>query len=118
MATKLTKPVRRELSRVQATKRGRIEMPDRIGFVPVGCRPVIVSLLPNETIEFRVKNTRTRYIAHLATIMAVAQRITFYDAWMEKKRLYKLKKDAGHKRLRDPRKPHDPAMARFFRKLL
>ena len=117
MATKLKKPIKRELSRLQATKKGRIELPDKLGFIPVGCRNVIITLLPSEEIEFRVKGTQQKFIVHMMSVMALAQGVTFYNQWAERMRIYKLKKDAGHKRIRKPNKPSHPSVASMLRKL-
>jgi len=108
MATKLKKTVNRELNRVKATKQGRIETPDKSGFIPMGAREVIVSLQPSDAIEFRVKGTQRKYSVPLATAMMLAQAMTFYDQYQESLRLYTLQKSAGHKRKRRPKKTSHP----------
>src|SRR5258706_15420932 len=117
MATLLKKEVRREMNRVKATKNGRIEVPDKTGFITAGARPVVVSLHPSDTIEFRVKGTRRNFSAPLSTVMMFSQAMTFYDEYTEAMRVYKLRKDAGYKRLRKPRKPSHPHIEAMLRRL-
>lgn len=117
MATKLNKPVHRQANRVMATKTGRIEMPDKVGFVPCGAREVVVTLLPSDEIMFRVKGTRTTYSIHIATAMSIAQAVTFYEEWKRKNEHYQLKKKAGYKRMRRPRRPSHPGAASMLRRL-
>jgi hypothetical protein len=117
MATKLSKPVKRELNRVRATKNGRIEVPDKTGFITAEARPVVASLQPADIIEFRVKGTRRSYSAPLATVMMFAQAMTFYDEYNEAKRVYELHKSAGYKRKRKPRKPSHPHISAMLRRL-
>lgn len=117
MATKLSKPVNRELNRVKATKRGRVEVPDKTGYIPMDARPVIASLLPSDVIQFRVKGTSRRYQAPLSLIMLIAEAITEHDDRQEKLRIRKLKKDAGYKRLREVKKVYNPQVASALRKL-
>jgi hypothetical protein len=117
MATKLHKTVSRELNRVRATKRGRVEIPDANGYIPMDARAVIASLRPSDVLEFRVKGTkrRTELPLHLAMILAGAY--TEHLSRQEKKRQQELKKNAGHKRLRKIRKVYNPQAAAILRKL-
>lgn len=117
MATKLSKAVNRELNRVKATKNGRIEVPDKAGFITAEARPVVASLQPADIIEFRVKGTRRVYSAPLATVMMFTQAMTFYDEYNEAKRVYELHKNAGYKRKRKPRKPNHPHISAMLRRL-
>lgn len=114
MATKIKNNIKRETSRMMATPKGRIEMPDKLGFVPVGVRPVIVTLTQAETIDFRVKGTKTTATLPLSSAMAMAQVMSGYEAYREKMETYNLKKKAGYKRLRKPQRPHFPHLAKFF----
>ena len=119
MAIKLEKPIHRKLNRVKATIKGRIELPDKSGFITAQAREVIVSLLPSDTIKFRVLGTgdKRAYTAPLSTVMMLAQAITFYDEYNEAMRVYNLHKSAGYKRKRKPRKPNHPHISAMLRKL-
>lgn len=119
MAVELKKPVHRKLKRVKATIKGRIETQDKTGYITEQARDVIVSLLPTEIISFRVSGTSKRraYTAPLATVMMFAQAMTFYDEYNEAMRLYKLRKDAGYKRIRKPKKPVHPHIEAMLRRL-
>jgi|CXWL01.1.fsa_nt_gi hypothetical protein len=117
MATLLSKTVNRELNRVKATKRGRIELPDKSGFITADARAVVVSLLPSDIIQFRVKGTRKPYSAPLSTVMMFAQAMLFYDEYTEAMRVYNLQKSAGYKRKRKPKKPNHPHIASMLRRL-
>lgn len=114
MATQLNKPVHREANRVRAAKNGRIESGN--GFMPMGARPVIVSLLPNDCFQWRVKGTKTVYTAHLSTIMSITQAITIYEDYSKKVEHNKIKKKAGY-RVRKVKKPGNPSLASMLRKL-
>lgn len=116
MATQLKKPVHREANRVRATKNGRIESAGSSDFMPMGAKPVIVSLLPNDCFQWRVKGTKTVYTAHLSTIMSIAQAVTIYDDYQRKLERKKLEKSAGY-RVRKVRKPGNPPLASMLRKL-
>ena len=120
MATELKKPVHRVLNRVKATIKGRMEVPDKSGFITAQAREVIVSLLPSDTISFRVKGTskqKRSYTAPLSTVMMFAQAMTFYDEYNEAMRRYKLKRDAGYRNVRKPRKPNHPHISAMLRRL-
>lgn len=117
MATQLKKTVNRQLNRVKATKQGRIELPDKSGFITAMAREVIVSLQPSDVIEFRVKGTQRKYGVHLSTAMMLAQAMTFHEQYQEALRLYNLQKSAGYKHKRKPRKPNHPHIASMLRKL-
>lgn len=117
MATLLKKEVHRELNRVKATKRGRIELPDKSGFITMEARAVIASLLPSDMIRFRVKGTQKTYNAPLSTVMMFAQAMSFYDEYNEAVRVYNLHKSAGYKRKRKPKKPNHPHIGSMLRKL-
>ena len=117
MATKLHKTVKRQLTRVRATKNGRIELPDKSNFIPMGAREVNVSLHPSDILEFQIKGTRQKYSVPLATAMMLAQAMTFYDQYQEALRIYNLHKSAGYKRKRRPKKSNHPHIAAMLRKL-
>jgi hypothetical protein len=117
MATKLKKTINRELNRVKATKRGRLEFEDKSGFITADAREVIVSLQPSDVIEFRVKGTRMKYSAPLSTTMMLAQAMTFYEQYQEAMRIYNLHKSAGYKRKRKPKKTSHPHIAAMLRRL-
>ena len=114
MATKIKTNIKRETSRMMATPKGRIEMPDKLGFTPMGVRPVIVTLTQAETINFRVKNTKTTVSLPLSSAMAMAQVMSGYENYRQRVETYNLKKKAGYKRLRKPVRPHFPHLAKFF----
>lgn len=114
MATELKKAVHREANRVRATKNGRIETGG--DFVPMGARPVIVSLLPNDCFQWRAKGTKTTYTAHLSTLMYIAQAVTIYDDYTKKLDAYKARKSLNQ-RTRKPKKPSNIPLANMLRKL-
>jgi len=105
MATKLTRSLRRELSATCATKKGRICKP-----LDYGSRPVMVRIDPDETINFKVKGTRKEYSLHLIVAFQIAQVNQVIGDYQERMATYKIKKKAGYKRLRKPKKPFIPSM--------
>lgn len=117
MATLLRKPVSRELNRLKATKNGRIEVADKTGFITAGARPVIATLTPADTIKYRVKGTRTTYESSLELTFYLTQAVEFHNDYTERCRVYKLKKDAGYKGLKKPKKVCMPHIASMLRKL-
>lgn len=98
MATKLTKPVARELMRTTATKRGRLSAQFEHG------RPILVTLNPEETITFRVKGTRTKYTVHLMNVFTLAKVVELESIFRSKMDTYKLRKSAGL-RAKKPKRP-------------
>ena len=87
--TKLTKTIKREL----------IASPDFKG------RPMMVELQAGDSISFRLKGKKTRYEVSLHKVFLVALMQKLNNEYMDKMEEYKLKKSAGYKRLRKPRKP-------------
>jgi len=92
MATKLLKPVTREL--VQ-TDRGRT---------------IIITIEPPDQITYRYKGKRTRYSVSLHNVQLLALMRSLYDKYLEKLDLYHKKKAAGYKKLK---KPKPPSMSMF-----
>ncbi len=117
MATQLSKPIHRQLNRIRATKQGRIEIPDKANFITAAARPVIVSLLPSDELQWRVKKSSRKYRASLYTVMAVVQAITEVEQRQEKVARSKARKAIG-KRTRKPKRVYNPHVAAVLRKLL
>jgi hypothetical protein len=115
--TNLNKPVHRVANRVKATKNGRIELPDGTGFISASARPVIVSLLPSDVLQFRIKGTQRRYKMHMATGMGVAQALELYQGYENRMEEYKKKKSAGYK-VRKPTLPKNIPLGNYLRKVL
>lgn len=86
MATRISKPVRREM------------------FVNKGL--FIVTLHPDSTISFREKGKRTRYACHLNAAFNCAIISFVQDDFDERMNKYEEKKKYGVKRLRRPKKPN------------
>lgn len=117
MATILTKPVSRELQRVRATKQGRIEIPDKTGFITAAARPVIITLLPSDELQWRVKGTVRKYRTSLSVLMMITQAITEVEFRQEKIARSKARKAIG-KRTRRPKRVFNPHAASLLRRLL
>lgn len=115
--TPLLKPIHRVTTRLKATKNGRIEIADKTGFVSVSARPVVVSLLAAELIQFRVKGIKRTYKMHLGTAMGVAQALTIYQDWEDRVEQYKKKKAAGYN-VRKPKMPKNVPLGNYLRKVL
>jgi hypothetical protein len=81
MATKLTKPISREL--MDGT---------------------IVTLHPDGRISFREKKKKTKYYVSVMRVKMMAIYETLWDEWKEKKKKYEIGKSMG-KRMRKVRKP-------------
>lgn len=105
MATKLKSPVKRELSATCATKKGRICRGS-----DAGARSVIVELGADEMIRFRVKGTRKTYELHLIVAFQVAQVNQIQADYKDRVAQYQLKKKAGYRRIRKPKKPYCPSV--------
>jgi hypothetical protein len=112
MATKLNNPVKRELSRLVATKYGRIGRKDELA----GMRPVVVELTSAETLVFRVKKTKRKYTLSLTVAMQLAQLNTVVQSYNEKVERYKQNKKLGI-RCKKPRRPALPYNRNFFQLL-
>lgn len=108
MATKLNKPIKRELTRTQATKNGRLVREFETG------RPIIVELLPEEVLSFRVKGTKRRYTLHLMSAFLLAQTNSYITNYNEKLAMYHIKKKGGIKHLKKPKRPFLPFSNSFF----
>jgi hypothetical protein len=117
MATKLHKPVSRELNRVKATKNGRIEIADKTGFITAGARSVIATMLPSDEMRFRIKGTRKTYTMSMFEIFCLTQGREAYNLKQERMRVYTLKKNAGYKHLKKPKNVYLPHVASMLRKL-
>ena len=102
MATKLMKPLRRELLGLASTKKGRV-----CAIGDCGARPIIVEMSPPDTLTFRVKGTRIRYEITMATALATAHKQHIINTYNEKLKEYKTKKEAGM-RVKKPKKPFMP----------
>ena len=100
--TKLTKTIKREL----------IASPD------FKKRPMFVELMAGDRISFRLKGKKTRYEVSLHKVFLIAVMQKLNDEFLDKKALYELKKAAGHKRLRKPKKPSYAFFSMELRKVL
>jgi hypothetical protein len=91
MATKLLKPIKRELmATIQAGKhRGR---------------PINAELQPGDILKFKVKGTRQEYTVSLHAAFTLAQLVTFDRIYNERLQDYNKRKKAGD-RVRKPKKP-------------
>ncbi len=100
MATKLVKPVKREmLSREQQGKhRGR---------------PMIVELLPGDEISFRTKGTRKAFSVYLGHCYRLAQILTLESEYKSKLEAYTIARKQG-KRVKRPRRPGMPFNKIYF----
>lgn len=87
MATKLLKPITRELV---YTDRGRT---------------IIVTLEPGDIITYRFKGKKTKYSVSLHKVQLIALMQGILDIYHEKMEQYNQKKAAGHKNLKRPKRP-------------
>lgn len=90
MATKLIKPVRREMLAVSTVGKYRN-------------RPIIVTIDGGDVIRFQIKGTRQSYETSLHFCYRLAQIMTWEEQYQQRKKEYEIKKKAGYKRLRKPR---------------
>lgn len=105
MPTKLNTSVKRELSATNATKKGRI-----CKAADAGSRPVIIELGTDEMIRFRVKGTRKNYEIHAIVAFQIAQINQLQADYKARMEEYQLKRKAGYKRIRKPKKPFYPSI--------
>lgn len=90
MATKLTKDISREfLLKPDWMARGTY----------------IITLQPNGMISFREKGRKTKHSAYLLHVLDLAIKTGMQQEYITRLKDYNLKKNAGYKRLRKPRKP-------------
>lgn len=76
-------------------------------------RPVIVSLLPGDEIEFRAKGTRTAYRVYLGHAFRLAQALSMEEIYRDKVKAYQIKKKAGQRAVK-PRRPMIPFNKIYF----
>lgn len=100
MATKLTKPIERELL---YTDRGRT---------------VIISLEPGDLITFRQKGKRTRYSVSLHKVQLLGLMQHLFDKYHERVDVYHKKKAAGYKNLKRPKPPTLSMFSKFYQEAL
>ncbi len=101
MATKLIKPVKREMLS-SGLERGKNR-----------ARPIIVSLLPGDELEFRAKGTRQSYRVYLGHCFRLAQGLTMET--MFKERVKKYNHDRKYRSgLRKPKRPLIPFNKIYF----
>lgn len=93
MATKLHKPIHREM-----ISNGHLAGRD------VG--RMIVTLEPGDILTFRQKGKRTRYSVPLSACMNLALMNHLVEQYQEKMNNYAIKKKAGLGRVKRPRKPN------------
>lgn len=82
MATLLLKPVRRQM--LVSVEKGKFDSV-----------PVIVSILPGDVIEFRIKGTQQRIDCSLHNVYRLAQLITWKKRHDDKLKAYELKRKNG-----------------------
>lgn len=97
MATKLLKPVKRELFST-----------DRRGVT------LVVTLEPGDCISFRSKGKRTSHEIYLGHCYMLAQIMSADKRFKEAVDNYKKKKAAGYARLKKPRRPSVPFNKIYF----
>ena len=100
MATKLLKPVERELT---YTDRGRV---------------IIVTLEPGDVITYRFKGKRTRYSVSLHKVQLLGLMQMLLDKHHERMDTYNRKKAAGYKNLKKPKPPSLSMFNKFYREVL
>lgn len=101
MATLLTKAIRREMLS-KGMDRGKHRD-----------RAIIVSLLPGDLIEFRLKGTRVRYEVYLGHAFRLAQALTIEADY--KKRVTKYNEERKYRKgLRRPKRPMIPFNRIYF----
>jgi hypothetical protein len=100
MATKLLKPITRELIQ---TDRGRT---------------ILVTMEPPDQITYRYKGKRTHYSVSLHNVQLLALMRHIYDKYLEKDELYKRKKAAGYKNLKKPKPPTLSMFNKVYREFL
>jgi len=88
MATKLLRPVKREM--LVGDDRGR---------------PMIVTLEPGDMISFRLKGKKTTYTVPLHSCFYLGLMNKMQEEYKDKLDTYNMKKNAGYKRMKKPRKP-------------
>lgn len=101
MATKLLKPVKREM--LMGDDRGR---------------PMIVTLEPGDMLTFRLKGKKTTYSVPLHSCFYLAMMNKMQEEYTEKMEDYKVKQSAGFKRLKKPRKPSWAVFSQRLRDVL
>ena len=100
MATKLTKPITRELVKAD---RGRV---------------TVVTIEPPDQITFRTKGSRTRYSVSLRNVELLAIMRGIYDNYVHKLETYRHKKAAGCKKLKKPKPPNYNMFSPIYRAAL
>ena len=103
MATKLVKPVKREM--LAKSTVGKYSN-----------RPILVEIDGGDLIRFRIKGTRQEYETSLHYVYRLAQIVTYESIYAAKMKKYELEKKAGM-RVRKPKKaiiPLDKATMRDF----
>lgn len=102
MTTKLTKGVTRECI-FTSVARGK-----HTG------KALIVTLLPSDELEIRIKGTRQAFRVPLSHCLNLAYLMDAGIKYKEAKEEYKVKKKAGVKRLREPKMPDFKLSKIFF----
>lgn len=101
MATILKKAVRRQL----------LSSTDRKG------RAILVTLEPGDMISFRPKGSKRSVSVYLGHCMSLAQIVTLESEYNAKVKEYQLRKKAGAKGIRRPKKPCLPFGKIYFQAL-
>jgi len=78
-------------------------------------RQILVTLLPGDEIEFRMKGTRRKYSIYLGHCFVLAQAMTAEQEYQERLAEYKAKKKAGLKRMRRPKKAQVPVSTFYYK---
>lgn len=103
MSTPLKKPITREM-----LSKGFTRDKDRN-------RSILVTLLPGDELEFRMKGTQRKFSIYLGHCFVLAQAMTAEREYKDKMGEYKAKKKAGLKRIRKPKKANIPMSTFYFK---
>lgn len=104
MATKLIKPVKRELLGTKMQGKGK-------------SFEVIATLEPGDFLSFRGKGLKKEFCIHLAHCLNLAEIMQANEDYNKAMREYKTKKKAGIKNLRRPKMRHYPYSKIYFKAL-
>lgn len=95
MATKLIKPVKRELLHGSTLGKHR-------------GKPIIIILEGGDLVSFRIKGTRQLYQTTIHACYKMAQFATWARQYQDKVAVYEAKKKAGYRNLRKPKRINFP----------
>ncbi len=102
MSTKLLKTVKREM------------LYTAIEFGKYRGRGLIVEILPPDIIRFRIKGTQQAFEMPMVHALRLAEMFSTNDKYREALEMYNLKRKAGAKRLRRPKKVNYPYAKMYY----